>query len=253
MCIIDQRIAFVGGMNVTTHHLYKYSGKSTWRDTSVKIVGKEVSQLTTAFQNAWYDRINTRQSRSKWLNSFQALSHSLVRLNDTRRRRKNYRRELLFRILTSKKRVWITTPYFVPEISFIRALRVAAWSGVDVKILLPFNNDIFFMSWANRASYSLLLKAGVRIFEYLPSTLHAKTILIDEWATAGSSNRNHRSLIHDLEVDIVLTHLNSYTSVENQFVLDLTNSREITLAYWLRRPIAKRVLERLILFFRYWV
>jgi cardiolipin synthase len=135
----------------------------------------------------------------------------------------------------------------------IRALRLASWSGVDVLILLPNKNDIFFMKWVNRAFYKILLKAGVRVFEYLPSILHSKVVLIDDWVILGSSNRNHRSLIHDLEVDLVLTHASSLLSIISQFRKDLRHSEEITLKKWSARYWIHNRYEKILLSLRNWL
>lgn len=255
VCIIDSKQALLGGMNVSARHLREFHSNEAWRDTSVCLEGSEISRLEEAFQHAWMDHLRINKKDRSKSNHFTLKNsdQTLVKLNDSRRKRRAYRQELIHRILKSQQRVWITTPYFVPDSSFIRALRYAAWSGVDIKILLPKKNDIFFMNWANQASYSLLLKFGIRIFEYLPSTLHAKVVLIDDWITVGSSNRNHRSLIHDLEVDIVLRHEKSINSIENKFLEDISQSEEITIPAWTRQSKLKLFFERLILFFRYWV
>jgi cardiolipin synthase len=253
VCIIDRRIAYLGGMNVSSLYIRKYAGVNTWRDTSVRVSGAEVSKLLEAFHSAWVEKKKRKIRERTWFKKQTDYKSSLVKLNDTLRRRHRYHQEIIQRILTAKKRVWITTPYFVPELSFIRALRFAVWSGVDVRILLPRKNDLLFMSWANRSFYALLLKIGARIYEYVPAVLHAKVVLIDDWVTIGSTNRNHRSLIHDLEVDIVLTHFASKQSVEKSFLTDIEKSQEVTLATWERQPKWRLFFERLILYFRYWV
>ena len=81
--------------------------------------------------------------------------------------------------------------------------------------------------------------------------LHAKTMLIDEWAMIGSSNLNHRSLLHDLEVDIVITEKDAIRSMEDQFVVDLAHSTEVTLENWRKRPFLERFLGRLLVWFKY--
>ena len=251
VCIIDHRIAYLGGMNVSQTHLKRYAGNQAWRDTSLKVVGRSVEKLQDAFQHSWEDRRPT--SRRLWMKRQHHALNSLIRLNNTRERRRRNRLELLERILSSSDRVWITTPYFIPDLTFIRALKSAAKSGTDVRILLPSQSDIRLMGWANRAFYPVLLAQGIRIFEYLPTILHAKIVIIDDWITIGSSNRNHRSLFHDLEVDVVVTKLESLQSVISQFHLDTKNSEEITLRKWQGRSLLFRLLERLILYIKYWL
>jgi cardiolipin synthase len=156
-------------------------------------------------------------------------------------------------MIHAKNRIWLMSPYFVPDYSTLKALRLAAWSGVDVRILLPQKNDIFMMKLANRVFYSYLLRSGVKVFEYCPTTLHAKVLAIDDWIVLGSSNRNHRSLIRDLEIDIVLTHEESYRSVEKQFRIDLAQSEEIFLSQWSGRAWFYRGIEKLVAFFKNWL
>lgn len=234
VCIIDGRIAFAGGMNVSAKHLAQYSGAEAWRDTAVRVEGDDVNMLAAAFDSAYWGR---RPKRS--------LSPH-VRLNDTWRKRRRTYRDLVRRIGAAEKRVWITTPYFVPEWRLLRALAQAAMTGKDVRLLLPLQSDLNFMRWANRAYYSFLLGFGARIYEYLPGILHAKTVLIDRWVTVGSSNMNHRSIFHDLEVDLVLGQDESIRKLEGCFLTDLERSREIKPETWERRHWVKRLFQRMM-------
>lgn len=109
------------------------------------------------------------------------------------------------------------------------------------------------MRWVNGGFYSTLLKMGVKIYEYLPSTLHSKTVIIDNWATVGSSNLNHRSLIHDLEVDVTLTDPSSMRSLHDHFLDDVKKSAQIEGKTWGRRSLMLHVLEWLLLKLKYWL
>jgi cardiolipin synthase len=143
----------------------------------------------------------------------------------------------------------------VPEVQLLRALRFAAWAGADVRLIVPRKIDLPFMRFVNRIFYRVLIRGGVRIDEYAPRILHAKTMLIDDWAVVGSSNLNHRSLISDLEVDVVLTQPESITSLETQFLEDAGQAVRI-----LDKDLQSggfrgllRALERFILRFRDWL
>ena len=161
---------------------------------------------------------------------------------------------MLRKIITCRHRIWITNAYFVPDNFLLRRLKEAAGSGVDVRILLPRKSDIAYMPWASSTFYFNLLKAGVRIFEYLPSVLHAKTLVLDDWALIGSSNLNHRSLLHDLEVDVLLSDSEPINCLAKQFLLDLENASEISLSSWQKhRPRYQRWLGRLLLYVKYWI
>jgi len=248
VCIVDRETAFLGSRNITDVHSEKVSGEKAWRDTSVVVEGQGVSDLLFAFERVWFGR----RWRKRNPVSTREMS-PLVRLNITRRLRvKDYSR-LKGKITRAKDRVWITNAYFVPHKSLLRALLAAASKGADVRILLPEKSDVFFIPWVASASQYGLLKAGARVFEYQPTVLHAKTLLVDDWALVGSSNLNHRSLMHDLEADVFLTHPHSKDELRDQFLRDLTVSREITLEEWGRRPRWERWLGRMLLRFRYWL
>jgi cardiolipin synthase len=128
---------------------------------------------------------------------------------------------------SAQKRVWITTAYFAPSHGLLRALESAVDNGADVRILVPRNSDIFFMPWVTRAYYSRLLKRGVKIYEYLPRFLHAKSAVIDDWALVGTTNLNRRSFAHDFEIDVVLSKVGSVEELATQFLVDLNSSEQI--------------------------
>jgi cardiolipin synthase len=155
------------------------------------------------------------------------------------------------RLVGAQKRIWITNAYFVPDGSLLRVLSVVAREAVDVKVLVPAFSDVVFMPWVASAFHLGLLKAGVRVFEYTGSVLHAKTMLIDDWGLIGSSNLNHRSLLHDLEVDIVIPNEDVRQAMEEQFVKDLESAKEITLENWDNRPFIERLIGRILLWVRY--
>jgi cardiolipin synthase len=250
-CVVDSHVAYLGGMNVSARHSIEHAGSEAWRDTSVRIAGGHARGLSLAFEAAW-SKPGTFRLRWRFHRRLGTLSGS-IRLNVTRAQRRAGQAELVHRILSAKRRVWITNPYFVPDFSLIRALRFAAWSGVQVRVLVPRKNDVFGMRWAARAFYGALLRAGVRIHEYVPSVLHAKIVLADAWARVGSSNLNSRSLLHDLEADVVLSEPASLRSLERRFEADLDASMKVDPVAWRGRSPFSRLLERLALVFRRWI
>jgi len=248
VCIIDGRTAFVGSFNITKYHRASEMGDSAWRDSAVVVEGPEVVALVHTFEDVWIGRFRRlkRKIRRRRLRA-----SPLVRLNVTgKQRRENYL-DLLVRLLRARQRIWITNAYFVPDGSLLRALSVVAREGIDVRILVPGFSDVVFIPWVTSAFHFGLLSAGVKIFEYRGSVLHAKTMVIDDWGLIGSSNLNHRSLLHDLEADIVVTDEDSLRKMGEQFVVDLGRSVEVTLENWRQRPLIERLLGRLLLWFRY--
>jgi len=250
VCIVDSHIAFVGSLNVIECHCESLVGAKAWRDTGVRVVGEEVSVLQAAFNALWQSR-RLALAAARILRRAPA-SGSLVRLNVRRSQRRDNYLDLLVMTLGAERRIWIENAYFVPDGSLVRVLRTAAEAGVDVRIVVPAVSDIFFIPWVTSAFHVGLLQAGVRIFEYTGSMMHAKTMLIDDWGLVGSSNLNHRSLFHDLEADVVLGSADAARSLEEQFEKDCAASREVTLLNWRERPWMERFLGRLLLWVR-WV
>lgn len=251
VCVIDKKIAYIGSLNISKHHLATSKGGDNWRDLSVRLSGIDISELYNAFNAAWDHRTVRERIRAIFLH---VRKDPPIRLNYTRHRRRILYKNLLRKIARCKDRIWITNAYFVPDNFLLKKLKDAAESGVDVRVLLPHNSDVMMMPWASSTFYHSLLKAGVRIFEYLPSMLHAKSLILDNWMLIGSSNLNHRSLLHDLEADINITTNNAKKTLEQLFLNDINQSREISLDSWeTMRPRRQRFMGRLVLYIKYWI
>ncbi len=248
--LIDNKILYVGSANIDICHLgIMHSGRN-WRDTMVRLIGVNIADAESAFEAAWDH--TTPQERIQRMFA-HVNTRAIVRLNNTRHQRRVLYKYLLLRLSRCKQRVWITNAYFVPDNFLLKSLTDLASSGVDVRILLPQKSDIFIMTWAAAAFYQRLLKAGVRIFEYLPSMLHAKSLILDNWFIVGSSNLNHRSLLHDLEIDVSIQLPESKQRLEQQFLVDLSNSKEITWETWQKRSFTQRFFGRVVLYLKYWI
>lgn len=262
VCLIDRREAWVGSMNVCNHHSFRHSGSAAWRDTAVRLQGIGVQPLYQAFERTWKKSRSFRTAKRrrvrapKWMKDLtlpRNADHPWVRLNDTRRARKKNLRDLCERIRCANQRVWITNAYFVPTYSVLRALVHAGLEKKDVRLILPSKSDVRLVRWASQIAYSVLLSAGVQIYEYLPSVLHAKTVLIDDWAMIGSSNLNYRSIIHDLEADVVLLQTHSRQSLEQQFLEDQKNSASITPLVLKKHPWYQKIISWCVWRLRYWI
>jgi cardiolipin synthase len=125
--------------------------------------------------------------------------------------------------------------------------------GRDVRLVLPEKSDMPFVRWASRAFFPPLLKAGCRIFEYRKRILHAKTLVVDDWAMVGSSNFNHRSFLFDLEVDVAILRPGSLKALKRQCVSDFARSREILFSDLNLRPFWIRLLTWGFFRLRHWL
>lgn len=146
----------------------------------------------------------------------------------------------------ARERLWITTPYFAPPTAALNLLIVAAQRGVDVRLLLPSaRTDVALVRHAAHGAYARLLRAGVQVFEYQRATLHAKTLVVDGYASLiGSSNLDFRSLWLNAECNVLLFNAACGASMERTFREDLADSEAITAAAWGQRGWGHRVLDR---------
>ncbi len=251
-CLIDNSIAYIGSFNISQKHLSLTDHGSNWRDTGIRLEAPSFAELTESFELCWYQRSIQEVLRD----AFRRVGKNpILRLNNTRHRRRILYKQLLRRIKTAKSCVWITNSYFVPDNRLLKSLILAASHHSDVRILVPRKGDTLLpMPWASACFYESLLKAGVRIYEYLPTVLHAKTIIVDDWVLIGSSNLDYLSLIHNLEIDVRLTKPETINATKIMFLDDLTRAQEISINTLNKhRPLYQRILGRLMLFARYWI
>lgn len=245
ICIIDASIHWLGSFNLTSVHLRKELGGENWRDTAIRIETSN-PEARTAFNRIWqHKHFKPKHLPTDFPGFF--------RINDSRKKRRLLYRDLLSRITRSSTCIRLTTPYFIPEPRLIKRLKNAAQRGVKVQLLLPGVSDVFFIPWASSLLYRELIEAGVEIYEYQAGILHAKTLLVDNWATVGSSNMNSRSIFHDLEIDYVLQNRESVCTLENHFIDDLKQSKAVCLADIQKRNLIIKLLGRIALYLRYWM
>ena len=147
-------------------------------------------------------------------------------------------------IAQAQTHVYLTSPYFGPGIMVDQALQAAAIRGVDVRLLVPRRGDPLVAGWATKAAYAPLLAAGVRIYEYLPRQLHAKTSAIDTvWSIIGSANLDYRSLFLNQELVLIARDRTLTQQLQAQYLDDLAEAEEITPPVWHRRGWRARGLE----------
>lgn len=243
--IIDHQTTYIGSHNIDYRHLSLEHGGEQWRDTSMKLVNASIRPLQDSFNKIWgpSDQLLSRIQK-QFSNKAQ---QTYIRLNDTLfRRRINYK-NLLKRIARAENKIWIASAYFIPTYALLKKLKDAADRGVDVRILLPQISDIKMMPWISEAFYSSLRASSVRIFEYIPSVLHAKITVIDNWAMIGTSNFNHRSIMHDLEVDLEIQTQAVFNNIQEQFSKDFSESQEILDLSKQRRTWVKRLIGRCLM------
>lgn len=252
--VIDRREAFLGSMNVTDVHLKRYSKGESWKDVGLYISGDRVSDLVGDFNRVWNGSEGSIARRIHGAFSGRKPRFpERVLLNTTFRYRYGVRDLLLRHIRSTEREIYIANAYVVPVRRIVRALCAAARRGVDVRLMVGERSDVPLVPHVAAGYYRYFLKAGARVYQYKPSVLHAKTMIADDWAIVGSSNLNHRSLLHDLEVDVVLSQEENRERLREEFHKDLSSCTEFTMAAWQARPWWSRMVGAIGFYFRYWL
>jgi cardiolipin synthase len=251
--VVDGAIGFTGGINVGDAWLPADDGGGGWRDDMVRVEGPVVRGLALSALFAWYrsggsPASRTRPSQSGAPNGGQA---ARVDAESQAGKRHQISQAYVSNLYHAKKTAWLTNAYFVPDGSVLRALTRAADRGVDVRVLLPAETDVEIVRHASRATWSRLLRHGVRIFEYDGSILHAKSAVIDGvWSTTGTFNLDYLSLRSNLEVNLCVLDEEFGATMQRSFLADLEQSREVDERAHRFRPLGDRLLEMILYRFR---
>lgn len=248
---IDEEIMYAGSFNVTVEHT-RYHKEKAWKDMGIRVTGKNVKFAVLNFKKIW--KLRDYYRFKKQLRNLVSLDWKMspLRLNQTVFMRRFYYRNFMHRIHRAERRVWLMTPYFIPKRRMIRLLGKAAKRGVDVRVLISEKTDVTFFRWLQAFYFPYLLVKGVKVYQYTDSVLHAKNFIIDDFMTIGSSNLNHRSFLHDLEVDLVLQDEDNKKAVEAHFHETAMSQKAITLESLKNLPLLDRILSRLFFLFKYW-
>lgn len=250
--IIDGREAFIGGAGVADQW---FRGKKTprWRDTVVKVHGPAVSNLQATFAENWLEscgEVITGPEYFPELSAYGSDGGVALVVDSTPSAGGSTRARILFQMLiaSAQSSIHITTPYFLPDGSMIAELvRASRERGVEVTLLVPGrHSDHFFTRSSSRHAYGKLLQAGARIYEYRPTMIHAKILLVDgQWGVVGSTNFDNRSFGLNDEVNLAVRNPDFVARLQQDFVSDLAQSDRVTYEQWRHRPVLERAPEML--------
>lgn len=236
--IIDRKIGFTGSTSIS-------SRMETWRDTTVKIEGPVVKDMGLAFEQMWMRAIGKRVAKrpEELHNDFEFEYIGNTPIPKTR----HLYRRILDAIRSAEKSIYITTPYFVPTHKLMRVLRLATHRGVDVRLILPAASDFPIVDLGARTFFHHMLKTGIRIHLYKGKMIHTKSIVIDDnWATVGTMNLDHISLLHNYEANIVTSNPAFTRDLKNQFEEDMQNTERVTLEEWNQRFFVEKIATFLV-------
>jgi cardiolipin synthase A/B len=244
--VVDGKIGFVGGLNIADRYLNGIEDLGIWRDTHLKLEGEAVHSLQIIFLVDWFFvadevvrgtsyfpvtdvderhfvQVTTSGPDSDWASIMQAYFAAISSAQST---------------------IYISTPYFMPNESILTALKTASLSGMDVRILLPAKSDSKIVFWSSRSYVSELLEAGIKIYFYEKGFPHSKLLLVDGvLSSVGTANLDIRSFDQNFEVSALIYDEAIVSDLQQSYLNDLQNSKEIILEQWERRPRWEGVLE----------
>ena len=247
ICVIDGWVGFTGGINLADEYINAIVKHGHWKDTAVLLKGDGVWNLTVMFLSLW-DFLRHTQDHYE---AFRPHVHQpepipsqgyVQPFGDIPLDNEAVGETVYLNLITKAQRyVHITSPYLIIDNEMVTALSNAAKSGVDVRIITPHIADKFYVHAVTRAYYETLLEAGVRIFEYTPGFIHAKTFVVDdEYAVVGTINLDYRSLYLHFECGCWMYKTPSVEQVKKDFLKTQEKSQEMTLAsvrklHWFQR------------------
>ena len=267
--IVDGKIAFTGGINISAVYANRPSGGSRssggkqdnvaempWRDTDVQLEGPVVAEFQKLFLDTWERQKGPKLSGRNYFPDLKAVGKAFVHAVGSSPGESNRLTYVLYvsAITFSENSLHLTNAYFVPDDDTVNALMSAARRGVDVKIVLPGTTDTSMTLNAGRYLYSRLLKSGVKLYKRRGVMLHAKTAVIDNvWSTVGSTNMDFWSFSTNDEVNAVILSKEFAAKMEEMFARDLAESDEIRPEKWKKRPVVDKVKQWIAHKFRRWL
>jgi cardiolipin synthase len=245
--VVDGITAFTGGLNIGDEYRGVMPGVGQWRDLHMRVEGPAALDLQRVFFQDWAFATGEAMSADGYFpQDVRPAGDATIAVVPSGPDTRNEAIERIFfgAIAGARERVWMTTPYFVPDQAIMVAMELAAMRGVDVKIILPSRSNHRVTFHAGRSFYEPLLEAGVKVYEFEPGIVHAKTMVVDgSIALVGSANMDLRSFRLNFEVHALIGDSAVAASLERFFASDLAQSRLVSLADWRSRPARVRVYE----------
>lgn len=250
ICVIDGEVGFIGGINIARRYV-QGTPKQSWRDTHVKLTGAAVYGLQRAFLVDWYfvSKVLITE-RSYYPEIIIGQNNSLVQVVTSSPTSLWPEIEQGYvRILTNAKHyVYMETPYFLPTDPILFAMRVAALSGVDVRLMIPYETDTKVVEWASRSYVIEASKAGVKILLYRKGFNHSKLLVSDDaMATIGSTNVDFRSFENDFEANAFFYDKKIALQVKEVFLADQKDSIDLDdVRRFIKKPFLQRLWESFV-------
>jgi cardiolipin synthase len=246
IAVIDGRVGFTGGMNIGDEYLGKDGWFGYWRDEFLRLEGPAVAALQRVFVEDWHFACGRSLNAPAYFPEPPPAGEDVVQLIESGPDQEtNSIREMYYAaIVSARQRVWIASPYFVPDAGLQDALRLARYRGVEVCLLSLLRGDHFLSFHASRYYWGDMLAAGVKIYQYARGMMHSKVVLVDgRWGMAGSANFDNRSLHLNFEIGCILHSPRRLADLEGQFRRDLEDAVPLDAGAFARRPFLVRLAE----------
>ncbi len=248
--VIDGKIGYVGGMNIGDEYMNRSKRKLYWRDTHLRIVGSSVYFLQEIFLTDWYYASKEKETHEKFFieRLFPEIKPTgsigiQVVSSGPDSNKEQIKRSFIKMISSAKKKIYIQTPYFIPDGPFLESLQTAAMCNIDVRIMLPQIPDKNFVYKATTSYINDLLEYGIKVYLY-PGFLHSKMILIDnDVCSLGTTNADIRSFALDFEVNIFVYNATFSAKCIDIFKNDMSTSKLVTKEWYNSRNMHVRVLQ----------
>lgn len=243
--VVDGHTGFLGGLNVGDEYLGKKE-LGFWRDTHLMTQGESVYSLQDIFLNDWAFVSRQDIKLEGMFPKLENYGETMIQIISSGPDSdwKTILQAYFAMISGAEERIWITSPYLVPEESLKMGLMTAALSGVDVRLIIPNKPDHFFVFWASQDNIEALLEAGVKIYEYQKGFIHSKVLLLDSVAASvGTANLDIRSLEMNFEVNAFIYDREVVRRLEEDFYRDLEDSLQLEYGTFKKRPFRRKLLE----------
>jgi len=247
IAIIDGKIGYIGGINISDTYLNYDDSDAYWRDTHLRIIGEAVKALQIHFLMTWEfvsgKDIDIKNNYFPDMVCDQHLPMQIAASGpDTDWA--NIMEVIFTAIVTSEKYVYLTTPYFIPNDQIITAMQVASKSGVDVRLLIPKDSDSWTAKHATNSYLESLMEANVKVYRYCKGFIHAKTMVVDDmFSTVGTTNMDYRSFNINFEINAMMYNAEKCKELKSHFIEDLEDSEEVDLERWRNRSNAQKLKE----------
>jgi cardiolipin synthase len=244
--VIDGKAGFTGGMNIGDEYLGKNAYFGYWRDTFLKLEGPAVAGLQRIFAQDWdFASGEALNGDAYFPDPVPAGEHTVQVIESGPDQEVNSIRQVyIAAILAAGERVWIASPYFVPDVGLLDALRLARYRGVDVRLLTLLKPDHYLPFYASHYYFEDMLKVGAKVYQYAKGMMHSKMLLIDgQWGMVGSANLDNRSLHLNFEAACLLHSPELVAELENAYRHDLRDAVRLDEQKFAERRFLARLAE----------